>query len=402
MLEFLTGLNTVHERDAERAAASYAAASHAPDEPQDLDGLLAAGWISIVWGRVRPIRGFSHFGPNGKPDPDSAYDTWARRLYGQRHSFSPNVLSNSALATAVSKVTSGAIEPEQLTCRSPNWVAGRLWEAIAGSESDKSKALRVWADKWRILHSPTITPHKDLPAELADELSNSLLLAIERSVPQDISDIRSEIISRISISRNISHDDLGSRISPWPQSFVGKALWVECTPIDAAMFEINHGYGEIASLSRILLSDLEWMEYAQPPHPTAVKLINLSGRRPELMFGLIGRMRSKPILLADLILCPPSTALACLLIAQWRNPGGAHDRNLLDQDERASQLEIFQDSLEILIRFLSTGQTAPLEAAVLFNWFHQIASKKYVEDAVSEEILLVELRRWIANLLKIS
>lgn len=398
MLELLTGLDTIHERDVEKAAASYAAASRAPDEPQDLDGLLAAGWISIVWGRVRPIRGFSHFGPNGKPDLDSAYDTWARQLYRQKHNFSSNVLSNSALATAVSKVTSGELEPEQLICRTPNWVAGRLWEIIAGSEPDKSKALREWADKWRVLQSPTITPHKDLPTGLAKDLSDGVLSVIEQSVSQDIADIRSEFISRISISHSAEQENLSSRIPRWPQSFVGKALWVEGRATEANMFELGHGYGEIASLTRLLFSDVVWMEYAQSPHPTAVKLIDLSALRPELMFSLLGRMRSKPILLADLILYPPSAALACLLIAQWRNPGGAHDRKLLDQDERASQFEIFQDALEILIRFLSTEQIAPQEAAALFNWFHKTAGKKYVEEATSDEVLLVELRRGIISL----
>ncbi len=93
-----------------------------------------------------------------------------------------------------------------------------------------------------------------------------------------------------------------------------------------------------------------------------------------------------------------STALACLLIAQWRNPGGAHDRTLLDQDERASQLEIFQDTLEILARFIKTEQIASEEIATLFIWFHKIANRKFVEDAANDEVLLVELRREIAKL----
>jgi hypothetical protein len=132
----------------------------------------------------------------------------------------------------------------------------------------------------------------------------------------------------------------------------------------------------------------------------AVRMIDLAIDRAELFLDLLFQVRANPILLADLLLHPPSTALACLLVAQWRSPTGAWDRNLAERDDRVAQAESFADAAAILGEYLQHGRAAPPEAAALLNWFHDRAGPAFIDDAAGNDVLLATRRRELAGVAK--
>jgi hypothetical protein len=150
-------------------------------------------------------------------------------------------------------------------------------------------------------------------------------------------------------------------------------------------------------LARLLLADADAEDNSPAPHPLAAQVIDLAIDRAELFVDLLFQVRARPRLFADLVIHPPSAALACLLIAQWRSPAGAWDRGLVERDDKIFQAEAFTDATAILGEHLRAGRTSASEAAALLNWLHRRADRGFIDDVAGADLVMAAFRRELAN-----
>jgi tetratricopeptide (TPR) repeat protein len=108
---------------------------------------------------------------------------------------------------------------------------------------------------------------------------------------------------------------------------------------------------------------------------------------------ILFQIRLRPELLADLVLYPPTSALACLLVAQWASMGGGPlDRELTTRDDETTKNIAFADAVSVMGHFLEQGSLAPREAASLLNALHKVASPGFARVSGDREALLTILR----------
>jgi tetratricopeptide (TPR) repeat protein len=178
---------------------------------------------------------------------------------------------------------------------------------------------------------------------------------------------------------------------------VNRALWGLSRPIEHGTHDSLLNCRDLFGLMRLLLEDVNATDNSPAPNATVTQLLDLALARAELFSGLLFQVQAKPGLLADLVLHPPSAALACLLIAQWRRIGGAWDRDLIDQDYKLGQAEAFADAVSILGEHLRAGSTKADEAAALLNWLHYRSGPGFVDEISGADSLIAMLRRELAS-----
>jgi hypothetical protein len=74
----------------------------------------------------------------------------------------------------------------------------------------------------------------------------------------------------------------------------------------------------LAVLISDLVADVERADLSPAPHPLFDNLMTIIEERPELMFIFNLALHSRPLLLADLLLRPATSAWACPIIWQWQ------------------------------------------------------------------------------------
>jgi hypothetical protein len=199
------------------------------------------------------------------------------------------------------------------------------------------------------------------------------------------------------LTRNVANADAETWFPPAPDTLVDRALWVESPLLEGCAYDSLDICEDLFGLARLLLADADAEDNSPAPHPLAAQIIDLAIDRAELFIHLLFQVRARPRLLADLVIHPPSAALACLLIAQWSWHAGAWDRGLVERDDKISQAEAFTDASAILGEHLRAGRTNASEAAALLNWLHRRADRGFIDDVAGADLIMVAFRRELAN-----
>jgi hypothetical protein len=398
MLRLLEGLEITVEADWARAEKTYAAANPS-DEAKDLEALAHAGWVQGIWGRVRialDLRVAVHRAPEGAL---RALRALLDGLHTQTYRGSEAVRADCAFASVLASIEAGEKDPAQLLCRTPTWVAARLWEKRW--VSSESRDLRRWVDLWSLLQHPSLTPRDVWQQADAQAFREAAVEVIASEAGlTGWRETRATYLQRIALAHGVPVVHVEPRIPEPPATLVDRALWFENRTIEPCVFQALESCDDILGLSKLLLADVIAEDNAPAPHPMAVRIVDLAIERPELFVGLLFQARAHPKLLADLLLHPPSTALACLLIAQWRSPPSAWDRSLIERDDRLAEADVFADAAAILGEYLRDERGAAAEAAALLNWFHDHAGPEFIDDAGGPEILRETLVREFAGVPK--
>jgi hypothetical protein len=347
-----------------------------PNEDKSLQVLADEGIVRLVWGRARIGRDIRVAANRATEEPLKAVRALFDRLHTQTYRGSDALRTDSSLATILADIEAGKKDPGEILCHTPSWVAARLWERR--DVSGESWGLRRWVDLWSLLRHPAVTP-------------------CDVWRPMDAQAFREAAIDVIS-------SETGLAVWPGehapPATLVDRALLFERRTIEAYIFETLEGHGEIFGLLRLLLADVVAEDTAAVPHPIVVRLVDLAMDRPGLFAGILFQVRQNPKVLADLLLYPPSSALACLLIAQWRSPPSAWDRGLIERDDRLGQTDAFADAAAVLGEYVRDGRGVTAESAALLNWFHDRSGPGFIDDATGPEILRETLAREIAGVPK--
>jgi len=393
LLRLLLNLNIDFGSHLESARATYQAALPDNSSEPSLEDLIAAGWLRVVWGRISMSFELSRAARSVPAETMTAFAALRAKRFDETYRLTDAVRGSTDFDDVVSCIDRGELKPHDIGCQSPEWVAARLWDRALTDTVDLATSLRLWVDRWQLLRYPSLVPGCVWDEAAANAFREAAIAVIEAepSLAGWI-ETRAGFIKQIALENQQSPSNIESYVPPVPGTFVDCALWFDDRSLERAAMGAIQENDDIFGLVRLLLNDVETEDHAPAPHKIAERLIELAIERPELFLIVLFRVRRTPVLLADLLLYPATSALACLLIAQWQSPPSAWDRELRTRDDQTTKTIAFADAVSVMGAFLEQGSVRPEEAASLMDWMHLKARPGFVDDLGKNESMLATLR----------
>jgi hypothetical protein len=367
-LRLLLGLHIDWESDLDRARSTYEAKPLPDDAEPAFQDLIKDGWIRVVWGRISaPV----HMRVAGSDKPRVGFNALMAKRHGQTFRFSDEVRAQADLVGIVEAVERDGQISSAVACQTPEWVAARLWDRSPADPGDQIPALRLWVDRWQAIGAPSIVPSRVWTGPSAEAFRESALEVIGSSAgPDGWDEARTRIVSELALGTNQPHSNIERYVPAPPATCVGRALWLENNQIERPLMEGLGSCRDLFALMRLLLADVEHADLSPAPNKLAERIIALAVDRPDLLHMLILTVRRHSEILADLLFCPSTSVLACLLVAQWQAPHSAWDRELTSGDYQKTKASAFADAVSIMGHFLRKEQVNPAEVAALLEWLH--------------------------------
>ncbi len=397
-LQVFAGLKISSNADWMKAEIAYAEAGPADSEPPTLQSLANLGWLRRIWDRAQighDLRLTVMRAPAGAMD---AFKVLLSDIHEQNFEATSTIRSDPELAELVDAIEGGHCTPNQIISRTPEWIAAKLWEVTLGHESTADSALRRWVDLWALLQYPSFIPKTVWSTSDAKTFRETAIcvIAAEASLG-GWKETRDLYVQQAALAHDLPPDVADSRFSHPSNTLIDRALWAQSQLIEASAYESLNTCRDLFGLVSLLLADADAEDNSPAPHPVAAQIIDLAMNRAELLIYLIFHTQSRPRLLADFLIHPPSAGLACLLIAQWRSPVGAWDRTLVERDSHIDQADAFADAVAILGEHVRTGKTDASEAAALFNWLHGRTGPDFIDNVGGADPLFETFHRELAG-----
>lgn len=379
--------------DVDCFAARYdAALALAPHEPT-FNELLARRWVHIIWGEVVVPQEMDMALRRGGLASLSAFKSAALSRYGYFYELNQSIWLDDELVATADGVRNGTIDPAQITCDHPDWVAQQMWSYLLDESSHQTVELRAWARYWKLLGSPDIIPsqawYDDKLIRFRDAVL-TLFASKDNLVSWD--ELRGRFVARTAVRYRKDNAMIEAWLAPVPESVIERVLWLENPSLEHLVMDNLWGDLGFSGLARLLLNDVVACEQCPVPHSVAKATFDVALDRPELLFSIIGQARHAPVLLADLLLDGRTSALACLLIARWVFTTDGWDRELQSADNDLTKAMAFSDAISIFGFLLSRGDATAADAALLFNQLHNNSVHNPVGDEVPGDPLLAALR----------
>jgi len=392
MLRLLSNLSVVFNNDLERAKDLYRIELSKNNGGLSFDELISRGWVRVVWGRVSAPFAISRTASSEPAGTMTAFLAFMDKLYDRTYYLTDVVKNDTSFVEMSSAIELGELKPHQIVCQSPEWVAARLWDRSLSDATDHSEALRKWVDLCDLLGHPMLVPNK-IWSETAAQAFRDAAIGVLDSDPSLLGwgEIRAMYIKQMALVSRQPESVIEKNIPPVPATIVDRSLWLEDFRVTNILNESFHAFGDFFGLVHLLLAEVKDEGHVPAHHKKACKLFEMAVKRPVLFFIIHSEIRSNPIFLADLVLYPKTSSLACLLIAQWSSPPNAWDRERTIQDDLMVKTIAFTDAVSIMGHFVGQGSIDPMEMASLLVWFHQNAKQDF-NDFGSRETLLSSLR----------
>ena len=390
MLHLLQSLDIRFGNEWPRALRTYEAALPSDGSEPPLKDRLAAGWARVIWGRLKVPLGVS-LSLRAVVAKASAFARVLEERFAEEYRLVPGASLQGELLVTAQRIERGEIALRHLRCRSPTWVAARLWDRTLSSEDDVA-GLRTWVDRWSALSTPELTPSKVWDGPTVERFHRSAMqvLEIERGL-EGWQETHARFIRELALRLGRPPEELQALIPVPPPTLVDRALWLEDHRVERSAYELLDACGDLLGLVKLFLADIEMQPFSGAPHPLAAWLFDLARSRTDVFFHVVLSARWRPRLLADLLLYPPTCALACLIIAQWRIGSSAFDRELTERSDKRAKAAAFDDAVSILAWWLEKGSDAA-EAAALLEWLHRSAINGFIDDLAEQERLRFALR----------
>jgi tetratricopeptide (TPR) repeat protein len=395
LLYLLLNLSIDYESDFERVRVTYERALPPNSSELSLDSLVEAGWVRVVWGRISTPLDIARTAP-GETMP--VFGSLMAKRHNQVYRATDAARTSADLATVVTAIDQGTLAPRDIGCQTPEWVAARLWDRRPSDSADVSMVLQVWVDRWEQLGNPWFIPNRVWSQTGADAFRDAALDVIrtEPTFP-DWGKVRTRFVNQIALTAQRPASEAETFLPAVPHTVLDRAVWLNSRKLQRSMFWALEACGDVLGLIRLLLADVEAEDQASAPHNVASRLIGLALERPEILYMVLLRSEQSSVLLADLLLYPATSALACLLIAQWQSPGSAWDRELSTRDDKTTKAIAFADAVSVMGHFLEQGTLHPSEAAALLDWMHKTARPGFIDDLGNSESMLTILRSELAG-----
>jgi hypothetical protein len=398
LLNLLLNLDVVFESDVDRARATYEAALPPNSGEPSFDEVIAGGWLRVVWGRLATPFEIDQRARAAAPGTMTALVSLLKKRFGESYILSETARDSGDLVALVTAIEHGALSPAVLRNPDLEWVAARLWDRAVTDSGLHPAELRVWVDRWRLLGLPELVPHRVWNETAANAFRDTAMGVLETE--QGLvgwEETRSGFIRQMTLRSGQPSASAEQYVPSVPVNLVDRAEWLGDLRLEGVIAGAMSANGDLVGLIRLILSDVEGEEFSPAPHALARRLFEIALQRPEIFVVLLFRVRWKPILLADLLLYPPTSALACSLISQWPGSSGAWDRELRVRDDLTTKTMAFTDAVSILGHSLEQGSIAASEAAALMNFLHKTAKPIFSENAEKTVSMLAILQGELAK-----
>jgi hypothetical protein len=353
VLGLLENLTVVRDRETHKVRSLYAPIRADNPGAPTFDELLSAGWLREVRGEVRGQTDVMLLRRSNTPLALALMSLQAG-LHARHYSVADPDRHNASLALVVEELTERPRDVRPIVCRSPVWIAARLWERV-DSPSDDARMNR-WLDGWTLLGRPSFVPsHVWGPndAETFIEAAMAWLSTPGMLLTWD------ELAHRRALHAAMlrGDDDLLAPppIDAWPPALVDRADLVD--EMSESHFrdhmQLMRGGPHVTGL---LLDEVVSTRQSQGPHPLAAKLLGLAVARPELLVAFNWRVRNQPVLLADLCLFPATAPLACVWAARMPPHTGAWRSPAIVRQAEGARVQALEDALDVCRHFLQGGQ----------------------------------------------
>jgi hypothetical protein len=328
----------------------------------------------------------------------TALSTLLKKCFEETYALSGTARGRARLESLAASIERGDTAPDALRSQSPEWVAARLWDRALPASTSHDVALRVWVDRWRLLGWPSLVAHETW-SEAAANAFRDAALAVLAAEPNLASweATRAGFIRQISLRTSQRPENAARPVPALPATLLDRAVWLNDLRLEGPIAGMMSADQDIVGVIRLLLADVEKQQSCPAPHPLFKQLIELAVARPEILVVVLFRIRCSPALLADLLLYPATSALACWLIAEWPEPSGAWDRELRAQDDKTTKAMAFADAASILGDFLEQDSLPPVEAASLLGVLYKMAKPVFGETATDDGSIVAILRDEIAG-----
>lgn len=393
LLNLLLNLDILFGSDVDRARANYDAALPQDGGEPSFDDAKAAGWFRVVWGRIAaPFENDER--ARAAPDGTvTALATMFKGRFEEQYAFRELVRENADLKDFVAAIERGDLQPNSRCCRTPEWVAARLWDRALSDSGSHGAELRVWIDRWRLLNWPSVTAHKVWSEAAANAFRETALLLLENEPGlTGWEETREGFIRQISLRTDQPTDVAGRYTPALPNTLLDRAIWLNDLRLEGAIAGMMAANGDLVGLIRLLLTDIEEQELSPIPNPIFKRLMDFAVERPEILVVVLFRVRWSPKLLADLLLHPATSALACWLINEWPGQSGAYDQELRAKDDKITKAMAFGDAMAVVGSFLEQGKLPPAEAASLAGVIYRKSKPLFGEEAAADASILAILR----------
>jgi len=398
LFRLLLNMSIDFESDLERARATYEAALPSNSTQPSLEDLRAAGWVRVVWRRISAPLEIAQAARTAPVGTMTALVAMLAKRFEQAYHLTDEARSSADLGDVVAAIDRGELVPRNIGCQTPEWVAARLWDRSPKDSTDPSVTLRVWTDRWEQLGYPWLVPGRAWPKTVASDFREAAMKVLS-SQPGLLGwdEMRAGVVTQMALLSKQSSSSMESYVPLVPATLVDRALWLDDRRIERALMRTFDACGDIFGLVRLLLADVQEEDHVPAPHKTASRLFGLAIERPELLLSVLTSIRQSPVLLADLLLYPAASALACLLIGQWKSLSSAWDQELNARDDQTTKGIAFADSISVMGDFLEEGSVSPEEVASLLNWIHSSARPGFIGDLGKSEPMLTTLRGELAS-----
>lgn len=389
VLEFFMHLEIQDNAAPENARTIYETARGKYSGQLSFDELTEGGWLLQTWGVVYSPRDLFMALRQQTKNPLPALKEWLDARYEVSYSWNAEPTCERTRKLAES-VVSGTVRPNTIVCRSPAWVAARLWERLP---LDPPIRLHRWAAAWRLLRHPQL-----ILSEVWSEPDRATFVDAALALLENGAGFPSWKVFRTRGIQMVAHSllrepvDYERYLPEVPDTLVDRALWLKSRVAERPAFWALEAWSNAFGLARILLDDVSATTNSLAVHPVAARMFQLAERCPDVLNFLLHYMPSRPRLLADMLMTPEWAALGCLLISQWNINTGAWDRDVERRDHEIARDTAFADAMSILARHLRNGQLAPAELASLMRELHARSAPGNIAELQGTETMLAALR----------
>jgi hypothetical protein len=368
LLRLLTNVQIESAGTIENARAAYEAAADPSGPFPKLDDLINARWIRTVRGQIVISVDLSRASKSGLPQRDAAaYASLQQHQYDQIYSFGSLPSHDTTLLPTIRAIKEGELNLRDVGSQRPGWVASRLWEVLLSRSSDPRIALQQWLDRWKEIGRPTVVPSDAWDSSTAETFRASALQLLQEEPSIGWSEVHEYFAQQMANAENAELAAARHYLRPVPQTVLERYLWLtsrRCErPLHWGMWPLQ----DFEGLIRILLADIEATDLSAAPHPLLEKILSIVEQRPEFLFLFTLHVSRSPVLLADLVLRPTSSAWACLLVWQWQLRRDAWENHLLRRDDERTKQAAFNDATAAMCFLLGGKNVPPAEIAGLLR-----------------------------------
>ena len=312
--------------------------------------VVAAGWIRVAAGGIGTPFEVAREAMRRGTCPMTALAALLKKRFEQKFVLNDAAQNDAELAPLVAEAKAG--EPTTFSLRSQDsrWVAARLWDHALSDSTDHSSELRLWVDRWRLIGAPSLIPTQAWSEHAANAFFQTAISMLEKE-PSLVGwqETRDGFASSSRLAQAAPRRMWNLASLPFPSRLLIARCGLKISGSNGRSQEFLGIHDDMFGLVRILAAEIAAQSNAAAPHWLSGRLFEIALERAELFLIILFQVRQRPELLADLVFYPPTSALACLMVAQWPSMGGsAWDRELTNRDDEAAKRHAFADAVSVM------------------------------------------------------